>query len=196
MMLEHLIHEPPVLPNPRSGFIPYEKASPNDIIDGQVGTSNWLEEMGAPDTQAILDEQLRQASREVFTERITGQDIATQKAHLLALTVPAAVRHQVSMLSQYDWEFVQQAKELRGYVVSKLVEATETTSLRDRLRALEMLGKVTEVGLFTERVEITKVDMTDEALEARIKAKLDKFRHVIDVTSVIEQEPEIVSTNQ
>jgi hypothetical protein len=52
-----------------------------------------------------------------------------------------------------------------------------------------MLGKVTEVALFTERVEIKKTDMSDNELEQRIKEKLNKFMHVIDVVDVPVNEP-------
>lgn len=194
-MFEHLI-EPPVLDTPYRGFVPFEKASPEEIIDGQYGTASWLEEMGAPSAAEVITPQQEIDSRRAFLERTTGQTPEEQKKNLLLLNTPQAVQHHVSMLSQYDWEFVNQAKELRGYVVAQLLEDSKNPDPRHRLRALEMLGKVTEVGLFTERMHITKVDMTDEALEAKIKAKLDKFRHVIDVTDVIEQGPaEEVSTN-
>ena len=49
-----------------------------------------------------------------------------------------------------------------------------------------MLGRVTEVALFTERVEIKKTEMSDTELENRIKEKLNKFMHVIDVTDISE----------
>ena len=195
-MFAHLLDDPPIISSPFAGFIPLSKANPNQIVDGQIGTANWLEEMGADTEFGILTKEGERDARTAFTDRTTGQDLATQKQSLLALNTPPAVAHHVAMLTAYDWAFVEQAKELRGYVVAKLLEETESTDARYRLRALEMLGKVTEVGLFTDRVQITKIDLTDEALEARIKQKLDKFRHVIDVSDTIEQPQEkIVSTN-
>ena len=53
-----------------------------------------------------------------------------------------------------------------------------------------MLGKVTEVALFTERVEVKKAEMSDHELEAKIKEKLNKFMKVVDVVDVREVEPE------
>ena len=185
-MFEHLIHEPPVFPNPEQGFTYFDQATPELVIDGQVGTVSWLEELGAISTAEVLSNPQAEAARFAFKERTTGQTPEQQKKNLLMLSTPLAVRQHVAMLTQYDWDFVNQAKELRGYVVAKLLEDSKSPDARHRLRALEMLGKVTEVGLFTERVHITKVDLTDEALEKRIKDKLDKFRHVIDITDVIE----------
>jgi hypothetical protein len=47
-----------------------------------------------------------------------------------------------------------------------------------------MLGRVTEVGLFTEKIEIKKADLTDSELETRIKEKLNRFMQVVDVVDV------------
>jgi len=190
-MFEHLIedHEPPVLANPRQGFAPLDSLDPQALLDGQIKTTDWLEEMGAPIDFA--DIQQRQDSRAAFVAVTTQQSPEEQKRALMQLRVPPAVRHIVAQLTAYDWAFVEQANELRGYTVSKIFDMTQHPDPRHALRALELMGKVTEVGLFTERVEITKIDLTDEALEAKIKSKLDKFRHVIDVTDVIENEPTV-----
>ena len=88
------------------------------------------------------------------------------------------------MLTAYDWEFVEQAKELRGYTVAKLVEETQHPNANIRLKALGLLGKVTEVGLFTEKIEVKKTEMSDEEIEARIKDKLNKFMGVVDVMEI------------
>jgi hypothetical protein len=85
------------------------------------------------------------------------------------------------MLSAYDWEFVEQAKNLRGMAVAKIIEETNHPDARIRLKALEMLGKVTEVGLFTEKLEIKKAALSDTEIEQRIKDKLNKFMQVVDV---------------
>ena len=93
------------------------------------------------------------------------------------------------MLTAYDWQFVEQAKELRGYAVAQILEETKHSDARIRLKALDMLGKVTEVALFTERVEVKKTDMSDDELETRIKDKLNRFMQVVDVVDVSEVTP-------
>lgn len=90
------------------------------------------------------------------------------------------------MLSAYDWEFITQAHELRGYAVAKIVEETKHNDPRIRLQALSLLGKVTEVALFTERSEVRHVNMSDEELEAKLKEKLARFGGVIDMGEVID----------
>jgi hypothetical protein len=56
-----------------------------------------------------------------------------------------------------------------------------TPTPRIRLKALEMLGKVTEVGLFTERIEIKKTELSDVELDERIKQKLEVIQKTIEV---------------
>jgi hypothetical protein len=90
------------------------------------------------------------------------------------------------MLSAYDWEFVEQAKNLRGMAVAKILEETNHPDARIRLKALDMLGRITEVALFTERIEVKKTDMADHEIDAKIKEKLNRFMGVVDVEDVTE----------
>jgi hypothetical protein len=92
------------------------------------------------------------------------------------------------MLTAYDWAFVEQARELRGYAVAQILEEVKHPDARIRLKALQMLGTVTEVALFTERVEVKKTQMSDVELETRIKDKLNRFMGVIDVVDVSEDQ--------
>ena len=94
------------------------------------------------------------------------------------------------MLSAYDWEFIQQAKQLRGYAVAKILEECEHPTASIRLKALQMLGKVTEVGLFTDKVEVKKTDLSEAEIDAKLKEKLAKFMNVQDVEVIdIEEKP-------
>jgi hypothetical protein len=182
---------------PNVGFKPLSKrTTPNELINAQVETADWLTSLGVTDSDQLIDDVQQQRGREAFLKQVTPATADEQRHALLQLASPTAVRHLVTMLTAYDWAFIDCAKEIRGYTVAKIIEDTQLEDPRHRLRALELLGKVTEVGLFTERVEITKIDMTDEALEAKIRAKLDKFRHVIDVTDAIEHTAQEIAADE
>jgi hypothetical protein len=43
------------------------------------------------------------------------------------------------------------------------------------VKALELLGKVSDVGLFTEKQEITVTHQTTDDLRARLRRKLEKL---------------------
>lgn len=189
-MLDHLINsdfEPVVHDDRPQTFTPVEKATPDQIIDAQVNTADWIKDLGLDDDK-INSQAQTQAARNSFAALTTGASPTTVQTALTTIKTPAAVQHLVGMLTAYDWEFVEQAKHLRGYTVAKLLEECENPNANIRLKALGLLGKVTEVGLFTEKIEVKKTDMSDEEIEARIKDKLNKFMGVIDIVDVEEQQ--------
>lgn len=183
-MLEHLIeYEPPL----HYVDAPEALASvpPVDILDAQVSTADWLEQMGAPTLNAAAQSAAQSAAQNAFASLVKDSPPPAQRQALIALKTPQAVRHLTGMLTAYDWEFVEQAKELRGYAVSQLLEETKHPDAKIRLRALELLGRVTEVALFTDRVEVKKTSVTDAELDAKIKEKLARFAGVVDIPSEV-----------
>jgi hypothetical protein len=185
-MLEHLIDgefEPAVEEATGAAPLPVEKSAPVDTIDAQAKTAEWLKNMGLDDEE-IETKADAQAARKSFASLVTGQSMANTQAALTQITTPAAVQHLVGMLTADDWPFMEQAKELRGYAVAKILEETTHPDAKVRLKALDMLGKVTEVALFTERITVKKEEVSDLELETRIKDKLNRFMQVVDVVDV------------
>ena len=182
-MLDHLVHFEPEVTS-REGFVKLDDASPEEVLSAQVATEQWLAELGVDDDETVANQQQTQAARKAFNTVTTNADTTEQKASLAELKTPAAVRHLTGMLAAYDWQFIEMAQQLRGYTVAKILEETKSPNANVRLKALIALGKVTEVGLFTEQIEVKKVEMTDAEVEQRIKDKLAKFMGVIDVVDV------------
>jgi hypothetical protein len=192
-MLEHLISaelDPTVFDGQPQGFTPLDKTTPTQLIDAQAETAQWLEELGLSDDK-VADQAATTTARAAFAAITTGTTQGNIQNALTSMKTPAAVQRLVGMLTAYDWEFVQQAKELRGYTVAKLLEETENPNANIRLKALGLLGKVTEVGLFTEKIEIAKAPASDAELDARIKEKLGKFMGVVDVVDVYKNDSDI-----
>ena len=92
------------------------------------------------------------------------------------------------MVTAYQWKFIEQAEELRSMAVSHIVKEIQHPDARIRLKALEMLGKVTEVALFTDRVTVKNEEISDEELDARIKEKLGRYMGAVDIVDVEEKE--------
>ena len=92
------------------------------------------------------------------------------------------------MLTAYEWQFVEEAQRLRSMAVAKLVEETEHPDARIRLKAIELLGKVTEVGLFTERVTVKKEELEDHELDERIREKLKQLQKTVDAEATEKEE--------
>ena len=188
--MDHLLDfDPEVLPKSQAP-ISAEKVAPVELLNGKVNTQDWLKQMGVPDTQDVVSELEKQQARETFTALTTASPLKDQHDMVSRIETPAAVKHLVGMLTAYDWEFVHQAQELRGYAVAKILEECENPNSNIRLKALGLLGKVTEIGLFTEKIEVKKTDMTEDEIDKRLKEKLAKFMNVsdADVTDVVELE--------
>lgn len=194
-MFEDLIHFTPPVDDDSADFVPLEKSKPADIVDAQVNTKDWLTSLGASNND-VADDLEAKAARSAFSSMVT----ANPKTHeaLAEIKTPAAVQHLVGLLTAYDWEFVQQAKELRGYTVAKILEETNNPTASIRLKALALLGKVTEIGLFTDKIEVKKTELSDTELEQRIKDKLSKMSKIVeitDVTDVIELDRSLNNTH-
>jgi len=181
-MLDHLLEfEPPVVEATGKDVSGLDRATPDQILNAQVNTTKWLEKLGVEDDQKILQEAEAKAARTVFAALANNATPAETKNQLTLLKTPESVRHLVTLLSAYDWEFVEQAKQMRGMAVAKIIEETNHPDARIRLKAIEMLGRVTEVALFTDRLEVKKTDLTDAEIDQKLQDKLDKLLNVIDV---------------
>lgn len=172
-MFEALIEfTPEVADGETVPFTPEKRLSPAAAVDGKFNTAKFLNDLGIEDDPQPADGE---AARAAFSRMISGQDPEKQKAALAELNTPVAVKQLVGMLTAYDWNFVEQAAELRGYTLAGILTETKHPEARVRLKALELLGKVTEVAMFTERVEVKQTGISDEELERQLREKLEKF---------------------
>ena len=192
MLLEHLVSASAAdfVPDIESGvdnFTPLEKLNAPQTLGAQKQTVDWLNQFSSEeDEQEILTNAQEQQVANAFAALTAGSPDA--KNQLLNLQVPEEITNAVAMVTGYQWEFVKQANELRSMSVAKIVKETDHPDARIRLKALELLGKVTEVALFTERVEVNQKEISNEELEKRIREKLSKYMGKADVVEVDEIE--------
>lgn len=106
-------------------------------------------------------------------------------------TLPGAMLKLEALLTEYDHHIIADADRIRTYVTNKLLEETGDKSATVRLKAYELLGKITEVGLFTEKREVSIVGQSTGELESVLSDKLDMLINGTFVSDdVIEVEPE------
>ena len=188
-MLDHLVQFKPEVTSPEN-FKPLSRVGVDELLDAQTATADWLDDLGVESDETVNAQVETTNARDAFKAAATAQPPEAQKAQLMQLKTPAAVRHLTGMLTAYDWEFVEQAKELRGYAVAKILEEVENPNANIRLKALGLLGKVTEIGLFTDKIEVKQAESSDAEIEQRIKDKLNRFMGVVDVIDVTTEEPD------
>ena len=92
-----------------------------------------------------------------------------------------------AMLREYNNPIVADAAELRHVTINKLLDLSMCGDPRIEIKATELLGKVSDVGLFTEKTEITVTYNTVSDLDQMIKDKVRKMlvANAIDVTPVV-----------
>lgn len=109
--------------------------------------------------------------------------LAATPARLAKMT-PAELIVTRDILQRFGHSVVDSAVQIRHTVTNKLINETENPDPRIRLRALELLGKITDVGLFTERSEVTVTHQTSDDLRSKLREKLLKLK---DVTPTVEE---------
>jgi hypothetical protein len=113
---------------------------------------------------------------------VTDEDIAAAHEALASpgkpkevlLSSPGAVVHIKAILSEYDQTIVKSAAQIRTYVTNKLIIESTSADPRMRMKALELLGKISDVGLFTEKTEITMRHRPTEELEQLLRERLTR----------------------
>jgi hypothetical protein len=129
-----------------------------------------------PAPNEISDEDKHKA-REVFI----GNELASDED----LASPGMVVYLQSLLSEYDTMVVKSAQQMRTYVTNKLLAETANPDPRIRMKSLELLGKISDVGLFTDKTEITMRHRPTEELEQMLRERLTKVleAEVVDNTA-------------
>ena len=73
----------------------------------------------------------------------------------LSTLTPASLILSDSILKEFGRSVVESAVQIRHLVTNKLLLETDNPDPRVRIRALELLGKISDVGLFAEKSEVT-----------------------------------------
>lgn len=88
---------------------------------------------------------------------------------------PGTIVNLEALLTEWDYEILDAHRKLRNYVTNKLVVESEDPDPKIRLRALELLGKTSNVGLFAERVDVTVTHRSVKDIESELRKTLDLY---------------------
>lgn len=156
-------------------------------LSAAAGTARLLEAAGLD--ISFGDEDLDDAAATARQAARNPSALQTRQARQgLTRKTPAALLLTEKILRDYGHKIVEEAAQVRHMVVNKLIQETENPDARIRVKALELLGKVSDVGLFTEKQEITITHQTSDDLRERLRRKLEKM---IDVTPTGVEDAEV-----
>lgn len=101
-----------------------------------------------------------------------------------ALRNPSTASAAALFLKSYANQVAADVHEVRSAITAKLMEIANCGDPKYELKALELLGKHSDIGLFTERSEITITHKNADSLESAIKERIKRLLNsdVVDVT--------------
>lgn len=143
-------------------------------VEAGCNTANMLKEHGLEVEPTAEDNEIAAKLTLAYADdpEKTSKKVSNKRASTLP---PAALVATHGILTQFGHSVVESATQVRHLVTNKLIEETENPDPRVRIRALELLGKISDVGLFTEKAEVTITHRTTDELRESLRAKLEKL---------------------
>ena len=162
-----------------SSFTPEEAKTLHEKAQMAFNTVEFLQENGMEPPKPT--EADKKEARAVFFE--------TPGAEPEVQTSGKAVMLK-ALLSEYDLEIIRNAAQLRGYIKLKLLELSDIGKESTQLKALELLGKMSDVQAFAEHVEINVTHRTTEELQQTLAQKLSAYmKDIVDVEARSLEDP-------
>jgi hypothetical protein len=161
------------------GVIPYEPhlmrtpIRTEDLMPEQLSSAasktarDILRRSGMPEL-IITDEDVADAHT-MFNDYIEGNSNAITQTKL---NKPETVIKLEAIVSEYDWRVIKHADQIRMLVTNKLIGLSDHKDPKVQLKAVELLGKLADVGMFVEKQEITYKQKTEAELESSLMEKL------------------------
>jgi len=87
------------------------------------------------------------------------------------------------LIKEFDFQAFSDQIQARNFITNKLITLADHGDPKVELKALELLGKHSDIGLFTERSEITIHHTTSSSLENSIKERIKRLMNA-DVTDL------------
>lgn len=111
---------------------------------------------------------------------------------------PETILQLETMLDEFGWQVVTHAGQVRHLVTNKLLALSDHPDPKIQLRAVELLGKIADVGMFVDKQEITLKHTSDEELRKKLREKLGLVIEggvgkIKDIEVEVEVEVEVIS---
>lgn len=140
---------------------------------------NVINEFGVPEEIPIFEFDL-EIDGKIIGSRTPSENTIKEDTHKPVLAPHDIYSSKVALrlaalLTEYDKQVVQDASQLRTYITNKLLDISSCGNPKDELRALELLGKISDIGLFVEKSEVNVVHTSPASLEHAIKDRINRL---------------------
>lgn len=159
-----VLYEPHLLRTPMRT----EDLMPELIVSAAAKTAkDILRRSGAPDME-VTDEDAANAE-EAFQAYVNGNKSALTHTKMQK---PESIIKLEALVTEYDWRVIQHTDQIRMIVTNKLLQLSDYKDPKIQIKAVELLGKLADVGMFVEKQEITYKQRSDDEIDAALSEKL------------------------
>jgi hypothetical protein len=124
-----------------------------------------------------------------YTDLCTNAKIACEAAFFAENSIPytppqrinartISLAEAVGILREYGGSLNATPAEIRNTVITKLILETENTDPRIRVKVYELLGKIEEVGLFSDKKQVTVTHQNAEEVKNKLKERLLELKKI------------------
>jgi hypothetical protein len=145
------------------------------------------------DKAHALFETVQELIKQGASVEITDEDkaashkiVSTGKIPSVKNLTPGTIINLEAILTEWDQEVLDVSRRLRNYVTNKLIMESVDPDPRQRMKALENLGKVAGVGLFSDRIDINVTHRTVQDIERDLVKTLEMYMGPVETVEATE----------
>lgn len=131
-----------------------------------------LDDESTPEEQAQAKEMFERMKPESKNTNVKPEEKKALKQTGVALALSGYI-------NEYEKQIVADKVQVRTIVVNRLMEISQDDDNKVALKALELLGKASD--LFTDRSEITITHQTSDELKAAIKERINQLMQATQI---------------
>ena len=162
---------------PEVGIPVSEGADSSDLKEKAEAACNTAQELAEHGLDLEPTKEDKDVAAALSTSYAENPGKTSKKAtnkNISKLT-PASLVLTDAILQEFGHSVAENAAQIRHLVTNKLLIESENQDPRIRMRALELLGKISDVGLFAEKSEVTVTHQSTDDLRAKLRSKLEKL---------------------
>ena len=168
--------------------VPLNEGESNPDLKNQVeaasNTALELAEHGLDITPTKEDKDVAAKLAVAYADNPEKTSKKASHKNISTLT-PASLVLTNSILQEFGHSVAESATQIRHLVTNKLLLESENADPRIRMRALELLGKISDVGLFAEKSEVTITHQSTEDLREKLRSKLEKLVNPAEIDEAV-----------
>ena len=163
--------------------IPYVTADeePKDFAEELAVAANTIEVLEQLGTSPEVKPEDVGKTKELFESAVKNKDGKNLSNPLTAFAAKEFLR-------VYSVRLAAEMNDVRSAITNKLMELANCGDPRFELKALELLGKHSDIALFTERSEVTVTYKSSNDLEEAIKERVKRLLN----SNTVDAEPAIL----